>query len=370
MVVGLVQFREVVLGRAAAGRPRPRGPACGGGGGARRSAPAGRRRDPASTRSRGEQVVQALVDEQLVVVEVEERVDPVALEDEVADRRLAEEIALPQLLQLPVTGERVEELRLERGAGAAGVEIGEERILGIVEDDRGVEPGAEPLGQRPSCRGRSGRRWRDSGTPSWRGSIASSRRRRLLVRFGCVRVESLTLAVVRLPLVRPFETSFGRTTAREFVLVAVSAGGLTGWGECVADVDPFYTAETTATAWHVMSQYLVPAMIGAEFAHAAELAGEVAARARPPDGQGRARDGRVGPRGAAGGEAAVRAPRRGAAADRVRRLDRHPRERGRARRPRAIGTGRRLPAHQDQDQAGLGPGADGSRPRGVPARSR
>ena len=87
-----------------------------------------------------------------------------------------------------------------------------------------------------------------------------------------MRIESLSLAVVRLPLVRPFETSFGRTSAREFVLVAVSAGGLTGWGECVADTDPFYTAETTATAWHVMSQYLVPAMLGAEFAHASELA--------------------------------------------------------------------------------------------------
>jgi O-succinylbenzoate synthase len=87
-----------------------------------------------------------------------------------------------------------------------------------------------------------------------------------------VRVESVTLAVVRLPLVRPFETSFGRTAAREFVLVAVSANGVTGWGECVADVDPFYTSETTATAWHVMTKYLVPAMLEREFTHAVDLA--------------------------------------------------------------------------------------------------
>jgi O-succinylbenzoate synthase len=88
-----------------------------------------------------------------------------------------------------------------------------------------------------------------------------------------VRVESIALSVLRLPLVRPFETSFGRTAAREFVLVAVSSGGVTGWGECVADVDPFYTSETTATAWHVMTKYLVPAMLASEVAHAVDLTG-------------------------------------------------------------------------------------------------
>jgi O-succinylbenzoate synthase len=86
-----------------------------------------------------------------------------------------------------------------------------------------------------------------------------------------VRFESITLSIVRLPLVRPFETSFGRTAAREFVLVSVSAEGVTGWGECVADVDPFYTSETTATAWHVMAKYLVPAMLERDLAHAADL---------------------------------------------------------------------------------------------------
>src|SRR5262245_25548435 len=54
-------------------------------------------------------------------------------------------------------------------------------------------------------------------------------------------------------------------------MVAVTSDGLTGWGECVADVDPFYTSETTATAWHVLSKYLVPATLGTDIAHARDL---------------------------------------------------------------------------------------------------
>jgi O-succinylbenzoate synthase len=71
------------------------------------------------------------------------------------------------------------------------------------------------------------------------------------------------LVLVRLPLVRPFETSFGCMTDRECILVEVEdASGAVGWGECVADRDPFYSAECNATAWHVLERYLVPAVLG------------------------------------------------------------------------------------------------------------
>jgi O-succinylbenzoate synthase len=87
-----------------------------------------------------------------------------------------------------------------------------------------------------------------------------------------VRLDAVDLSVVRLPLVRAFETSFGRMAAREFVLVAVRDSGAVGWGECVADVDPFYSPETTTTAWHVLTKYLVPAVIGRTFEHPRDLA--------------------------------------------------------------------------------------------------
>jgi O-succinylbenzoate synthase len=86
-----------------------------------------------------------------------------------------------------------------------------------------------------------------------------------------MRLDQVRLFDVRLPLVRPFETSFGRIDAREFLLVAVDADGATGWGECVADVDPFYSEETTATAWYVMSSVLIPAMLARPITHAREV---------------------------------------------------------------------------------------------------
>ena len=48
--------------------------------------------------------------------------------------------------------EEIEQLRLERGARAVGVEFGEERVLRFLQHDRRVEPCAEPLGQRGFAR--------------------------------------------------------------------------------------------------------------------------------------------------------------------------------------------------------------------------
>jgi O-succinylbenzoate synthase len=82
-----------------------------------------------------------------------------------------------------------------------------------------------------------------------------------------VKIERLELRVVRLPLVRFFETSFGRVYDRTFVLVRLDGGGATAWGECVADDNPYYSAETVETAWHVIVDFLAPLVLGVEFAH-------------------------------------------------------------------------------------------------------
>ena len=75
------------------------------------------------------------------------------------------------------------------------------------------------------------------------------------------------MRVLRLPLVRFFETSFGRVYDRTFLLVRLDGGGLTAWGECVADNDPYYSAETVETAWHVISTFLAPLVLGVGFSH-------------------------------------------------------------------------------------------------------
>ena len=78
-----------------------------------------------------------------------------------------------------------------------------------------------------------------------------------------MKVEAIELMHIRLPLVAPFETSFGIATDRECILARVAADSVTGWGECVADAAPGYSYEDVATAWHVLRDYLAPMLLQA-----------------------------------------------------------------------------------------------------------
>lgn len=40
--------------------------------------------------------------------------------------------------------------------------------------------------------------------------------------------------------------------------------GFEGWGECVAGETPAYSCETTETAWHALTTFILPALIGSE----------------------------------------------------------------------------------------------------------
>ena len=74
-----------------------------------------------------------------------------------------------------------------------------------------------------------------------------------------------------MPLVAPFETSFGRETDRECVLIILQAEGLTGYGECVATRDPGYNYETTGTAWHILKDFGAPLLLGQDVKDAADF---------------------------------------------------------------------------------------------------
>jgi len=77
-----------------------------------------------------------------------------------------------------------------------------------------------------------------------------------------MKIDHITLTRLSMPLVTPFETSFGRATHRECLLVQIESDGLTGLGESVADADPGYCYETTGTAWHILKDFIIPAILG------------------------------------------------------------------------------------------------------------
>jgi O-succinylbenzoate synthase len=79
------------------------------------------------------------------------------------------------------------------------------------------------------------------------------------------------LREIRMALVTPFETSFGRVTNRRMLLVEVESDGVSGWGECVAGEGPFYAPETVETAWQILRDFIWPLMKGRDFASAAEV---------------------------------------------------------------------------------------------------
>ena len=74
-----------------------------------------------------------------------------------------------------------------------------------------------------------------------------------------MRIDRVTLRLVRLPLVRPFQTSSSRKEHLDHILVQVDSGdGITGWGECASPSDPFYCRETTETCWHIAARFPGP----------------------------------------------------------------------------------------------------------------
>ena len=81
-----------------------------------------------------------------------------------------------------------------------------------------------------------------------------------------MRIEQIEIRHVSMPLVHPFETSFGREEARETIIVSVRSDGLTGWGESATSVGPWYEYETVETCWHVLRDFLAPFLVGQQLA--------------------------------------------------------------------------------------------------------
>ncbi|MGH9678877.1 MAG: o-succinylbenzoate synthase [Candidatus Acidiferrales bacterium] len=86
-----------------------------------------------------------------------------------------------------------------------------------------------------------------------------------------MKIQRITLREIRMPLVTPFETSFGRLTDRRMLLVEADAGGVSGWGESVAGEGPFYAPETVETAWHILRDFIWPLLKDREFRSASEI---------------------------------------------------------------------------------------------------
>jgi O-succinylbenzoate synthase len=74
-------------------------------------------------------------------------------------------------------------------------------------------------------------------------------------------IERIEIYHMRMRLNSPFRTSVGVEHDRDCLILCLHSEGLKGWGECVAGQFPGYSYETVGTAWHVLTEFLVPILL-------------------------------------------------------------------------------------------------------------
>ncbi len=86
-----------------------------------------------------------------------------------------------------------------------------------------------------------------------------------------MRIDQIEVRMIARPLLEPFRTSFGDDDAIEAIVVRMTGGGHTGWGEGAPWRYPAYSAESARTAFIVARDFLAPRLIGQEIGSGDEL---------------------------------------------------------------------------------------------------
>ncbi|NWG18116.1 MAG: o-succinylbenzoate synthase [Chloroflexi bacterium] len=85
-------------------------------------------------------------------------------------------------------------------------------------------------------------------------------------------VKSIQLFPIAMTLVEKLRTSFGEEPFKACILVRLETDeGVVGWGESSAETRPGYSYETVGTSLHVLSEFLVPALLGKRLSSATEV---------------------------------------------------------------------------------------------------
>jgi O-succinylbenzoate synthase len=77
-----------------------------------------------------------------------------------------------------------------------------------------------------------------------------------------MKIDRIELRQTKMELVSPFETSLGVENYEEHIIVRVDSEGISGWGEVVVEPTPSYSYETLTTAWHILTDFIVPSLVG------------------------------------------------------------------------------------------------------------
>lgn len=92
-----------------------------------------------------------------------------------------------------------------------------------------------------------------------------------------MKVDLVELIRIRMPLVRPFRTSYGVDAERDTFLLRVVTDSAEGWAEFAGDPEPLYCAEFAASAELALQDHLIPRVVSVERLTAAQVAPALAA---------------------------------------------------------------------------------------------
>ena len=86
-----------------------------------------------------------------------------------------------------------------------------------------------------------------------------------------MRIDTIEVYYVKLPLIQPWRTAYGEDSAVDSVLIRLSSGSHHAWGETTPLGSPTYSPETAWSVFHIITEFLAPLVVGREFNSATEL---------------------------------------------------------------------------------------------------
>ena len=89
-----------------------------------------------------------------------------------------------------------------------------------------------------------------------------------------MRIRSITLTWVRVPLVEPFRISSGSVAEKDAIVVRVESDGFSGWGESSPMAGSFYSTDTPESCWSELCDVIVPAVLHRDLSAGDELPGK------------------------------------------------------------------------------------------------
>jgi O-succinylbenzoate synthase len=77
-------------------------------------------------------------------------------------------------------------------------------------------------------------------------------------------IDKVEISRLKMPLKNQFETSFGRLTYKDFLVVSVHSGDFIGYAESASLPYPIYNEETTGTVSYILKEFLIPKLFSAK----------------------------------------------------------------------------------------------------------